>query len=155
MSEIVNKDLMEINKEYLTALLRARQFYACTIIIDIIMYNINKQNYEEHLNMLKEAIINGRKERLMEDKTTNFISKINFERTQTSEDADYEAKLIVYIAQSIYNKLELDNLYLNQSEEEIEDINSALDTFVNGTALGNWLYEDNLDWREKNVKKIN
>ncbi len=158
----VNNEKIELSEidieriENISLLLSQKDFSGAKLLFNRIIGFINKQNFIQNLEVIKKSIDKGRELRVIidsKDEGDRLLENLGIkEKAFSSSDMDEEAKLIVYIGQSIINQLELDNMYLN-NEKEVEDILDELNAFVDKNAFGDWFDEDDLNWREKNVKK--
>ncbi len=139
----------------LTKYLSLNDFINAKKIVDEIVFSTNKTNFEENIEKIKEAFNAGRQNRVIDFEPKNAKEKLISLYTDSDKkvsNVDKEAVLIVYIARCLYQKLELENHYLN-TEDEIKDMRGSLDNFVNSYALGSWFYKDDTDWKEKRLWK--
>lgn len=147
------EELNEFKIEILSKFLGENDFEGAKKIIDVIILHINKNNFENELKVIKESLDEGRKSRQVDFEPKEGREKLISLYTDSDKPeiktVDKEAMLIVYIAKKIYEVLELDNTYLNK-ENEIEDMMSILDNFVNSYALGFWFENDN-NWKERKI----
>lgn len=148
-------DRNEKTIKQIAVLLSNNDFFGARLLFDIEIEDINKQNFNQKLDIVKEAIKQGRENRIIIDNETKediLLEKFGLKNeTFSSLDMDQEAKLIVYVGQSIINQLELDNMCL-YSETEVKGILEELNDFISKNAFGDWFDSDDLDWRNKNVK---
>lgn len=147
------EELNEFKIEILSKFLGENDFEGAKKIIDVIILHINKNNFENELKVIKESLDEGRKSRQVDFEPKEGREKLISLYTDSDKpeikNVDKEAMLIVYIAKKIYEVLELDNTYLNK-QDEIEDMMSILDNFVNSYALGFWFENDN-NWKERKI----
>lgn len=147
------QELNEFKIEILSKFLSENDFEGAKKIIDVIILHINKNNFENELKVIKESFDEGRKSRQVDFEPKEGREKLISLYTDSDKpeikNVDKEAMLIVYIAKKMYEVLELDNTYLNK-ENEIEDMMSILDNFVNSYALGFWFENDN-NWKERKI----
>lgn len=139
----------------IAVLLSNNDFFGAKLLFDIEIEEINKQNFSQRLDIIRQAIMQGRENRIIIDNETKediLLEKFGLKKEPFSNlDMDQEARLIVYIGQSIINQLELDNMCL-YSETEVKSILENLNDFISKNAFGDWFDSDDLDWRNKNVK---
>ncbi len=148
-------DRNEKTIKQIAVLLSNNDFFGARLLLDIEIEDINKQNFNQKLDIVKEAIKQGRENRIVIDNETKediLLEKFGLKtETFSSLDMDQEARLIVYVGQSIINQLELDNMCL-YSEAEVKGILEDLNNFISKNAFGDWFDSNDLDWRDKNVK---